>query len=78
MQLQFDRGTILITDPPAGLALSEIPGVRWDSRVSAHRCPAHLHASLRATLDAGAVRYADGKPTIGTDATVAGSLVLSV
>jgi superfamily II DNA or RNA helicase len=65
VRLQFDRGTILILDPPDGISLADLPGVLWDSRVSAHRCPAHLHARLRAALDARGVRYTDSCPAAG-------------
>jgi superfamily II DNA or RNA helicase len=65
VQLQFDRGTILLVDPPADLAVAELPGVLWDSRVNAWRSPAFLHARLRAALDARGVRYTDIDPVTG-------------
>jgi superfamily II DNA or RNA helicase len=40
VRLTFDRGTLLIEDPPADLDFSELPEVRWDPRVSKHRAPA--------------------------------------
>lgn len=35
MRLRFDRGTILVADPPRQLDLAKAPGVRWDPRVGA-------------------------------------------
>ena len=40
VRLTFDRGTLLIEDPPAGLDLAELPEVRWDPRVGRYRAPA--------------------------------------
>ena len=40
MRLVFDRGTLLIEDPPADLdpaALAAISEIRWDDRVGKHR-----------------------------------------
>jgi hypothetical protein len=31
MRLQFDRGTIVLADPPKDLDLAEAPGVLWDA-----------------------------------------------
>src|SRR5574341_422927 len=60
MHLHFDRGTILLREPPRGVDLSDLPGVRWDPRVGAHRAPAMLHASLRAELLRRGVAFTDG------------------
>jgi superfamily II DNA or RNA helicase len=65
MQLHFDRGTVLILEPPNTFAVADLPGVLWDSRVRAYRCPAFQHARLRAALDAAAVRYTDNCPAAG-------------
>lgn len=46
MRLRFDRGTILLTEPPKDLNLAEAPGVLWDPRVNAHRAPASKYAAL--------------------------------
>ena len=50
MRLQFDRGTIVLTDPPKGLDLAEAPGVLWDPRVRAHRAPASKYPALKLWL----------------------------
>jgi hypothetical protein len=55
-RLLVDRGTILITDPPSNLDLSDAPGVLWDARVRAHRAPASRYHALKSWLtqaDAG-------------------------
>jgi superfamily II DNA or RNA helicase len=51
VRLLFDRGTILLRDPPPDLDPGVLPGVRWDPRVGAHRAPAHRYAALRADLE---------------------------
>lgn len=50
MRLQFDRGTIVLTDPPKDLDLAEAPGVLWDARVRAHRAPASKYPALKLWL----------------------------
>jgi superfamily II DNA or RNA helicase len=50
MRLRFDRGTILLVDPPAHLDLARAPGVVWDARVHAHRIPASGYHVLRRWL----------------------------
>src|SRR5580692_8293360 len=37
VRLTFDRGTLLLTNAPAGLEVGEISGVQWDERVAAWR-----------------------------------------
>ena len=59
MKLRFDRGTLLITDPPADLDLDEAPGVLWDARVRTHRAPASRHHALRSWLVSRGVRFLD-------------------
>lgn len=53
MRLAFDRGTLLVEDPPDSLELaelSELPEIRWDPRVGKHRAPAWLAARLASEL----------------------------
>jgi superfamily II DNA or RNA helicase len=57
MKLQFDRGTILLADPPSGLNLAAAPGVLWDRRVRAYRAPAAKYAVLTSWLRAAGVRF---------------------
>lgn len=59
MKLTFDRGTILLTNPPGGLNLAEAPGVLWDSRVHAYRAPGIRYPALRRWLREGRVRFED-------------------
>jgi len=59
MKLRFDRGTIVITDPPVDLDLTEAPGVLWDPRVRAHRAPASRYHALKSWLRNDAVRFLD-------------------
>jgi hypothetical protein len=42
VRLTFDRGTVILSDLPAGMDVSGIVGVLWDARVGAHRAPARL------------------------------------
>ncbi len=60
MHLRFDRGTILLCDPPAEADLSDLPGVLWDERVGALRAPAMHHGALKAELARRGVRFSDG------------------
>ena len=62
MKLRFDRGTIVLTDPPEGLNLAEAPGVLWDPRVRAHRTPASRYPALKRWLLEGGARFQDITP----------------
>src|SRR2546428_10296 len=64
MKLRFDRGTILLTDPPQDLNLTEAPGVLWDPRVHAHRAPASRYTALKRWLLEGGVRFQDITPPL--------------
>ena len=64
MKLRFDRGTILLTDPPQDLNLTEAPGVLWDPRVHAHRAPASRYTALKRWLLEGGVRFQDVTPPL--------------
>ena len=59
MKLRFDRGTILLTDPPADLDLAQAPGVLWDHRVHAHRAPAGSYPALKSWLLEAGARFQD-------------------
>ncbi|MBI4012033.1 MAG: DEAD/DEAH box helicase [Candidatus Rokubacteria bacterium] len=59
MHLRFDRGTILLTDPPAGLDLAGAPGTLWDPRVQAHRAPASAYATLTRWLRDRGIQFVD-------------------
>ena len=59
MRLRFDRGTVLLLEPPAGADASDLPGVLWDPRVGALRAPAMLHPAIAAALTQRGVRFAD-------------------
>jgi type I site-specific restriction endonuclease len=59
MKLRFDRGTILLADPPTGVNLAAAPGVLWDRRVGAFRSPASKYAALKHWLLAAGVRFVD-------------------
>jgi superfamily II DNA or RNA helicase len=62
MELRFDRGTILLTDPPRELDLTEAPGILWDARVDAHRAPASNYSALKRWLLGGGARFQDLAP----------------
>jgi len=59
MKLQFDRGTILLIDPPTDLNLAGAPGVVWDPRVSIHRAPAITYPALKRWLLKCGARFQD-------------------
>jgi len=59
VRLVFDRGTILLLEPPRGLEPTGFPGALWDVRVRAHRAPAFRSDALRAWLARRGVAFAD-------------------
>lgn len=59
MLLLFDRGTLLLRDPPGGLRPGELPGVLWDPRVGAFRAAARHYEALRAELVRRGVPFSD-------------------
>ena len=62
MKLQFDRGTIVLIDPPPEIDLAEAPGVLWDPRVRAHRAPANACSALKRWLVGRGIRFQDISP----------------
>jgi superfamily II DNA or RNA helicase len=66
VKLQFDRGTILLTEPPIDLNLGAAPAVLWDSRVGAHRAPASKHAELSRWLGDAGIEFEDIAPEPGS------------
>jgi len=62
MELRFDRGTIVLTDPPKELDLAGAPGVLWDPRVHAHRAPASQYPALKRWLLHRGSRFQDIPP----------------
>jgi superfamily II DNA or RNA helicase len=65
VRLLFDRGTVLLRDPPAGLDGGQVPGALWDPRVRAFRAPAYRHRELAARLVRLGVRFSDETRTTG-------------
>ncbi len=59
MRLHFDRGTVLLDEPPPGLDTGSLPGTLWDPRVRAYRAPACSHADLRSALSESGVAFDD-------------------
>lgn len=63
MRLVFDRGTIVLlpTLPADGedRNATALPGVLWDARIAALRCPARYHPELIAELGRRHVRFTD-------------------
>src|SRR6266498_3580909 len=59
VKLQFDQGTILLTQPPHDLDLEAAPGVLWDPRVGAHRAPASKLPVLRQWLREARIDFED-------------------
>jgi superfamily II DNA or RNA helicase len=65
VKLRFDRGTILLTEPPKDLDLRAAPAVLWDSRVGAHRAPASRHAEVSGWLRRAGIEFEDITPATG-------------
>lgn len=59
MRLLFDRGTVLVADPPAGLDLGEVAGFHWDARVQAYRAPASSYPIIKARLIRHDIPFSD-------------------
>jgi hypothetical protein len=47
MRLRYDRGTILLVDPPLGLTLEGPPGVKWPERQRSSRSRLPARRALR-------------------------------
>lgn len=60
--LRFNRGTLLLLDPPPGLDVAALPGVLWDARIQAHRAPACAHKAIRSRLKREGVSFSDQVP----------------
>jgi superfamily II DNA or RNA helicase len=63
MRLVFDRGTIVLLGPD-GLDVhssihSDLPGVMWDPRILALRCPARFYQALVAELTRRRIQFSD-------------------
>ena len=59
MRILFDRGTIVLLDLPSVGACSDLPGFKWDQRISAPRFPARFHGPLLRELHRQHVPFAD-------------------
>jgi len=64
MRLEFDRGTVVLRDPPVALDAATLPGVHWDERVSMFRAPALRHAEVREALHARGILFDDERPLV--------------
>jgi superfamily II DNA or RNA helicase len=62
MELRFDRGTIVLRDPPKELDFANAPGVLWDPRVNAHRAPASKYPALKRWLLQSGAQFQDFLP----------------
>lgn len=60
MRLLFDRGTLVLDDPPASFDPTQLPGVRWDARVQAYRAPARCYPTIRTELVRHDIPFSDG------------------
>lgn len=59
MQLEFDRGTVIIRPGASPTSVADLPGIRWDSRVRVWRAPARFQAAIVSELRARGVRFVD-------------------
>src|SRR5438045_3181233 len=62
MRLLFDRGTIVLRDPPSDLDAPGLPGLRWDPRASLWRAPALAYRDLHQALVARGLPFLDEVP----------------
>jgi superfamily II DNA or RNA helicase len=70
VRLQFDRGTLLIEDPPDTLDAAELPDVRWDPRVGKHRAPAHRAYALASEIRRRGIPVEAPRPALDPPAGV--------
>lgn len=63
MRLDFDRGTIVCSEPDPKCDPFRLPGVLWDERVAAFRAPAYRYGEIAAALRASGTRTADAVMT---------------
>lgn len=59
MRLAFDRGTILLVDPPSALDAETLPGALWDGRVGRWRAPGCAYPALQGALVRRGVAFED-------------------
>jgi superfamily II DNA or RNA helicase len=59
MRLVFDRGTIVVLGTESPKAFADLPGLLWDRRIAAPRCPARFHRELADELHRRRVRFTD-------------------
>ncbi|MFH2007393.1 MAG: DEAD/DEAH box helicase family protein [bacterium] len=59
MRLVFDRGTLLLLEPPQSLDAAALPGVLWDPRVAAYRAPAWRHPAIVPVLREQHIDFTD-------------------
>ena len=65
MRLLFDRGTVVVADPPPGLDLAEVAGFQWDARVQAYRAPACSYSTLKTRLIRRDIPFSDTVRQLG-------------
>lgn len=61
MRLAFDRGTLLLLEPP-DVDLRFLPGLLWDPRVALWRAPAHRYADIVDALVRRGIPFRDEAP----------------
>jgi len=59
IELDFDRGSLLVRSTPARLDASELPGCVPDDRVGAHRAPAHRYREIVTALARREIPFRD-------------------
>jgi superfamily II DNA or RNA helicase len=59
VRLRFEDGTILLDDPPNGLDVGNLPGMRWDCAARRYRAAASSYRQLLGRLGELGVRVAD-------------------
>jgi superfamily II DNA or RNA helicase len=62
MRLAFDRGTLVLSEMPAGLDPGTLPGVLWDPRTGECRAPAFVYPELVGHLARCGARVDDAVP----------------
>ena len=59
VRLTFDRGTLLLEEPPADLDVGALPEVQWDARVGKYRAPGRVVYPIASELRRRGVSISD-------------------
>jgi len=65
VQLDFDRGTLVLSGCPESVA-AQLPGLLWDVRIQAYRAPGYRYSDLLAALAQSGRNFSNRVPFNGS------------